>query len=189
MKTTEIGKSYWDNTGVYQQEYDSLYAKLVPAQGIASTLHGELIRAISRLFYEYCNNGNCNACEVHYEEQTWGCGACGGSGIIMEYDVDDEHDYEEECYDCGGSGEDSEEVESGSSVNSYYSKFLDLIRRTIPSSIKTVCEVETIITSNLYSSNDQFSDERVGVYNKLCDIVIFYVLTTQDKPLPIDYKD
>ena len=61
MKITELGNSYWNETGAYQNAYQQLYDKLVPSSGNAKTLNGELIRAISRLFYEYCNNGNCNA--------------------------------------------------------------------------------------------------------------------------------
>ena len=64
VKLTELGKSYWNANGAYQAEYDKLYNELVPASGSAETLKGELIRAISRLVYEHCNNGNCNAREV-----------------------------------------------------------------------------------------------------------------------------
>lgn len=68
MLTTEIGKNYWNNTGLYQEDYNDLYKKHVPASGPAATLNGELIRAISRLSYEYYNNGNCNACD---NEEEW----------------------------------------------------------------------------------------------------------------------
>ena len=53
--------SYWNNKGKYQKEGDELYEKLVPSEGAAETVHGELIRGINRLFHEYCNNGNGNA--------------------------------------------------------------------------------------------------------------------------------
>ena len=59
---TESGKTYWSEQGIYQEEYNKLYEKLVPSSGSAKTLNGELIRAISRLSYDYFNNGNCNAC-------------------------------------------------------------------------------------------------------------------------------
>ena len=61
LKFTKKGNSYWNDSGIYQKEYDELYKKLVPAQGKAETLNGELLRAIGILYYEYCNNGNCNA--------------------------------------------------------------------------------------------------------------------------------
>ena len=31
--------------------------------GSSQTLNGEVVRAINRLYYEFCNNGNCNAVE------------------------------------------------------------------------------------------------------------------------------
>lgn len=59
---SEIGaKSYWDNEGQFQSEYDKLYEELVPTSGEAKNLFGEAIRAVSRLGYEYLNNGNCQA--------------------------------------------------------------------------------------------------------------------------------
>ena len=61
LKLTPAGQHYWDNKGAMQTEFDSLYEKLVPSSGNAASLNGELIRAISRLHYEYYNNGNCNA--------------------------------------------------------------------------------------------------------------------------------
>lgn len=59
-KVTQLGNSYWNNNGAYQTEYDELYDKLVPLKGEAKTIDGEKVRAVSRLFYEFCNNGNCN---------------------------------------------------------------------------------------------------------------------------------
>ena len=63
-RTTPEGQSYWNNNGAYQEEHDRLWEELVPASGSAPTIHGELIRAVGRLFYEFCNNGNCNSIEV-----------------------------------------------------------------------------------------------------------------------------
>lgn len=61
LKQTPKGQSYWKSTGIYQKEYDELFANLVPDRGKCKTLNGELIRSISRLSHEYFNNGNCNA--------------------------------------------------------------------------------------------------------------------------------
>ena len=58
---TPKGNSYWNDTGLYQKEYDDFYNELVPSSNEAETNHGELIRCISRLTYDYYNNGNCNA--------------------------------------------------------------------------------------------------------------------------------
>lgn len=57
---------YWDGNHSRQQEYQDLYDKHVPMEGKCKTVHGELIRSISRLYYDYCNNGNCNA----YDDQS-----------------------------------------------------------------------------------------------------------------------
>lgn len=53
-------QSYWDKTGKYQVLYDELNEKLVPNMGEAETKHGELLRNIGNLYYDYLNNGFCN---------------------------------------------------------------------------------------------------------------------------------
>jgi hypothetical protein len=49
--------SYWNNTGTYQKEYEILYSELVPSMDNADTLEGELLRAISSIYYDAYNNG------------------------------------------------------------------------------------------------------------------------------------
>ena len=51
IKTTENGKSYWEKSGAYTKEMDKLYDELVPAEGAAATLTGEIVRAANRLYY------------------------------------------------------------------------------------------------------------------------------------------
>ena len=53
-------KTYWNNEGKYQKKYETLYNKHVPNKGMAKTIKGELLRCISRLYYEVYNNGLCN---------------------------------------------------------------------------------------------------------------------------------
>jgi len=48
--------TYWNNKGRFQAEYDELL-KLMPASGNCDTLAGELIRSVSRLGYDFYNNG------------------------------------------------------------------------------------------------------------------------------------
>lgn len=62
--------SYWDEKGKYQEEYDRLYQELVPDQGPAETVKGELIRSVSRLYHEAYNNGNINALDCDYDYET-----------------------------------------------------------------------------------------------------------------------
>lgn len=51
---------YWDNEGKYQERYDEAWGQLIPASGEAEDGWPELLRAISRIGYDYYNNGFCN---------------------------------------------------------------------------------------------------------------------------------
>jgi hypothetical protein len=51
--------TYWNKQGRYQVEYDQMI-DLMPTEGAADTLAGELIRAATRLAYDFYNNGMCN---------------------------------------------------------------------------------------------------------------------------------
>ena len=185
FKSTELGKSYWNETGTFQKEYDELYKKHVPNSGASNTLNGELIRAISRLFYEYCNNGNCNACEQKWGEEEYTCGCCNGSGTMMS---EDENEIEVDCDECYGSGYETEEVIESTSVAPMYAQFLELIEKSVPSAKEDVTKVENFIEADLYNSSNQFSDENMKIYNDLCDKVIFHVLTNEDKEIPTWYE-
>ena len=52
--------AYWDNEGKYQAEYDAAWKALIPASGEAKDGLPEALRAISRIGYDYYNNGFCN---------------------------------------------------------------------------------------------------------------------------------
>lgn len=191
VKTTELGKSYWDESGAYQKEYKELYDKLVPSSGSSETLHGELIRAISRLFYDYCNNGNCNAAEAKYGEKEYTCYDCGGSG---EIEVDDEGNVEA-CESCGGSGVYTEEEIEEVEITPFYGKFLDLIQDSLEKEFdandvhEIVSTVEEIIKISVEDNgSNYFNRENMAAYNKLSDYVIWYVLNTEDVKLPENYK-
>lgn len=49
---------------------DALFEKLVPSEGTASTVEGEMIRAISRIGYRYSNDGD-------YFYEGYGCETAG----------------------------------------------------------------------------------------------------------------
>jgi hypothetical protein len=53
-------KRFWDHNSPHQDLYNSLYTKLVPASGKAPTEHGNLLRCMSKLYYDYYNNGGGN---------------------------------------------------------------------------------------------------------------------------------
>ena len=163
--------SYWNNNGAYQKEGDELYEKLVPSEGAAETVHGELIRGINRLFHEYCNNGNGNAIEVVTpNDHPWD----------YDEDVDGEIDWDE-----------IEDVE----INEYYGKFLDLIESSLTDKInaeelKDMCnDVRGVIEDGAYNllRRVYFSEENVNKYNLMCDVVIWYVLNSEDRELPANY--
>ncbi len=174
MLQSEIGKTYWSKDAVYYKQYSHLYDNLVPAKGSCKTLHGELILAISRLQYEYFNNGNCNACETPIETET--CRQCSGSGEVSGYDGE-----EEDCDYCDGQGTIEEDGESH--VSQFYGQFLELIEKSVPMS-KMLCEeiLEVICTSST------FSDEQAHKYTALMDLVVFRVLSTTDSEIPDWYK-
>ena len=48
--------TYWSGNGKYQAAYDELVKKM-PASGKCDTVAGEMIRAASRLGYDFYNNG------------------------------------------------------------------------------------------------------------------------------------
>ncbi len=51
--------TYRNNKGQYQSEFDRL-SKLMPMLGNSNVVAGEMIRAATRLVYDYYNNGMCN---------------------------------------------------------------------------------------------------------------------------------
>ena len=48
---------YWDQSSPYAAEQQDFWDELVPDSGEAETLQGELLRMISRIQYDYYNNG------------------------------------------------------------------------------------------------------------------------------------
>lgn len=53
-------QSYWSGNGKHQVFYDVQFEALVPDMGKAPTKEGEMLRATSKLYYDYYNNGMCN---------------------------------------------------------------------------------------------------------------------------------
>ena len=168
-KQTVIGNSYWNCDGAYQKEYNELYEKMVPEQGSCNTLNGELIRAVSRLSYEYFNNGNCNACEAHEAQND---GWYGGYKDDEEWEEETEYEY---------------------NVSSYYGKFLQIIEETIKTDevARLISLVEEIIVNSCEErfQESMFSEENRLVYDRLVDEVVYYVLTNEDKELPEKYVE
>jgi len=61
MRATFIFEgSYWNNVSPYMEEYNYFWNELVPQEGKAETTDGEILRSMSRIMYEYYNNGFIN---------------------------------------------------------------------------------------------------------------------------------
>lgn len=168
MKVTETGNSYWDGTGAYQAEYKEMYDALVPIQGEADTVNGELIRSVSRLTHDYFNNGNGNARVEIYADNT-------GS---LWYDEDEDEDEDDSYF---GNDEDDYETE----ISDFFLHFTDFIVTTIGTD-----EIETVITDICDiitdDENPAYEDKTVDKYNKMADIVMHYVMTHENQPREIN---
>ncbi len=53
----EMPHQYWDEKGQFNDLYNELYRKLVPDTGRAETDEGEVLRTISKIYYDRYNNG------------------------------------------------------------------------------------------------------------------------------------
>ena len=60
MSNVDTSKTYSDNEGKYQEQYNRAWKQLIPASGEAEDGLPEALRAISRIGYDYYNNGFCN---------------------------------------------------------------------------------------------------------------------------------
>lgn len=172
IKKTPEGQSYWNDNGAYQEEYDRLYEELVPRQGEAPTIHGELIRGASQLAYDYYNNGNGNAIEFLTDT----CPDCGGTGWEESpYDEDEMRD----CSYCGGECE----VPDGVELRGYY---MDIARW-----MKRYMHHEAPLNNLLWGVKklSHFDDDQLDerLYVDLLDAVMHQVLTTDNAVNP-QYK-
>jgi hypothetical protein len=170
-RITKLGKGYWDNNGAYQKEYDELYTQLVPAKDEAETVHGEMIRCVSRLFYDYCNNGNCNVLDGGSETYYETCDNCGGSGY-----TDDEE--EDQCNYCYGDGEVEVEDDGELYITEYYSEMFDFLEDNMLNPKFLIDLKEYLLNGD---GDFNFGPEEMKRYNNLTDEVMYQVLTTENK--------
>lgn len=63
--------NFWDKTHPLSATADALYDKLIPSSGSCSTLQGELLRASSKIGYDWYNNG-------------WGCNNWSGAVCFLQ---------------------------------------------------------------------------------------------------------
>jgi hypothetical protein len=165
-KITIKGNSYWGSNGAYQEEYDKLSDELVPQSGEADTVHGELMRASGNLFYEFCNNGNCNAVDSIMET----CHSCGGDGYQDE--EEDEDGYREDCHYCGGECRNV----VGGEVTKKYAEHLAFIKKELPSA--PIDELKQFMIDEY--TNISFGDDEMKLYNDVMDEVMYHVVNTEN---------
>ncbi len=189
-KVTKLGKSYWHSKGAYQKELDKFEDTLIPAMGEAKTVHGEMLRSISQLYYDFCNNGNINVIDVESKQEAVSvtCTECYGSGEVdADTDEDgeefaDEDDHTKECPTCNGSGEEEEyeDVDGDITIDERYQKMLDFLE-------KHLGKTESLNNLNEFLMNDSkgystytFDKDEMKVYDAVMDDVIYHILTTKN---------
>lgn len=170
---TELGKSYWDENGAYQKEYEELYSLLVPSSGEANTVHGEMIRCVSRLFYDYCNNGNCNVLDGGSQTYYETCSQCGGSG----YHDDEEED---QCSYCYGDGDIEIEGVDEVVITDYYLDMFNFLQYNMLNPKYLIDLKEYLLNGD---GDFKFGDSEMKRYNNLTDEVMYQVLTTENKDI------
>lgn len=174
---TPKGQTYWNRKGIYQNEYDNL-KKLVPYSGEADTVHGEMLRCVGKLYYDYFNNGNCNAIEHLVETETHDCSYCNGSGEVSEYNEGTEEDEMVSCGDCSGSGDHEEFVNGDAFINPYFKEFVDFLKENVSDkSVIEKLEAFMLDSSNGYS-HYKFDDEEASIYDAMVDEVVYSCLIT-----------
>lgn len=185
-RKTVFSTSYWNENAVYNKEISYLWDKLVPSQGAAETMHGELIRCHSRLEYDYYNNGNCNVRDVKVIDEYKDCGDCDGDGEI---------DYGDGtigvCTYCEGIGEEhyssSEEVE----INQFYDNMIHFLEFYGNAEIsKLARELRSfLLRTDVGYCTYEYDGKESEIYTKLGDAVAWHVLTTKNKPNPEYVKE
>lgn len=172
---TPKGQTYWNRKGIYQKEYDYL-KKLVPDKNEANSVHGEMLRCVGKLYYDYCNNGNCNAIEHLVESQTHYCSICNGVGEVSEYNEEMEEDEMVSCADCSGSGEHEDFINGDAFINPFYKKFIDFLKENV-SNREIIERVELFMLDNSNGyTHYKFDDEEMNIYDAMIDEVIYTCL-------------
>lgn len=64
-------RTYWNNKGKFQAQYDYIYSNLMPDYGSSTNEHIEVIRCVSKIYYEYYNNSNCNTYDRRDGEEAY----------------------------------------------------------------------------------------------------------------------
>lgn len=92
MTTQRI--SYWDCNATHSKWLEENYPLLVKDSGASDTVEGELIRAVSRLNYDWGNNGMCNNTS----------GACNFIKEVMDFTDEEQNAFNEVSSQCNAGG-------------------------------------------------------------------------------------
>jgi len=194
------GMEYDEQDYSYWKEYLFLYEKLVPESGVSKTINGEAIRIISRLIYEYYNNGNCNLQEVVYDD----CNQCGGGGyeecshyLCEQGYIDDENNEKVVCSECDGDfdtyidcqycGGDCR-IETGTyEIDNYYSDMFEFLRINFYSTnngLQNACENLKDMLENFYCygyiDKELYKNRKItDYYNTFADELMYVILTSK----------
>ena len=158
-------QSYWEGTGKYSKELEELTSELVPSSGKATSVKGEVLRAINRIAYDYYNNG------------------CGNifTAIIRDKEFEIEcfcEGLDEYCTDCDGSGiiYEVEQIVEEVKVESFWQKFFDTIVAEVPESSYIVNRfLGALIVA--YEKGSIFEEEVEQQLTNLIDFVMEWLLT------------
>ena len=150
MTTTTA--TFWDGNHPRQNEYSKAWDQLVPAQGPAPTIQGELLRIAGRLIYEYGNNGNCNVAEPYM--QSCGC------------------NWDPDCWECGGENEIEGEIE----IKEHWAEFFDYLLEHAPNTRQEVEAIQEFITHESgVGLNPNYTAEESKPYDILMLKVLDYI--------------
>lgn len=143
---------------------------LMKATGRGDNLRAEVVRAANRLYYEYFNNGNCNAREIEEQEpEEIDCPICGGLGYI-----DDEEQCN--CEECDGLGFIYDEPEVEVKIDKFYGAFIDLIRNAFENDnnedgVSVIDRIENFIMNEDTDQRSYLSDKNMHMYDLMIDLV------------------
>ena len=170
-----------------------MYDELVPEDGEASTNRGEILRSITKLSYDYFNNGNCNVVEVGSHTETFCCQSCEGRGYFDKVDADGEP-FEDICADCYGSGEYDEEIRGDNEITPFYEKMIvNLLamskdfrvgRQFMKMMYNAIANLEQFLLWEWdfnFPNEKNHSEKNIKIYNTLMDYVMWYITTFNEE--------
>ena len=146
-----------------QKDYEK-FTSFIPTEGKADTLEIELLRLITNLYYDFCNNGNGNVREKIIEYAENQCYICSGDGTIKFPDGE-----VEDCDDCGGEGWIEEEVDWEYVYAQGWEDDITFLREHLPKSNYLIDRLEDLI---LFYEKYNFDDSQLNRY----DVIVINVL-------------